>query len=325
MGTTTDKLAYLSATKDDIRAAMIDRGLSVPTSTTFREYGDLIRTLPEKPPAKAALNSMSWANIRKVSEAGLGPSYWAVGDTKSILVKGTVGTLSVNQTLWVYIIGFDHNPSLEGRGIHFGTFKAAQSSTELSDNIALVDSQYGKNSTTTTKYFSMNHGTNTAEGGWKGCDLRYDILGSTKTKGADAASNTATSPVSNTLMAALPSDLRAVMQPMTKYTFNDAASSVYTASATIDYLPLLSEWEVYGVQDYAFGDESQYQRQYEYFAAGNYPVKYQHSSQASRAQSWYRSPLTGTYSFCCSDDNSTGVAYRDQAHKSLGIAPIFKV
>lgn len=43
MGTTAEKLAYLEETKADIRAAMMEKGLSVPESTPFREYGDLIR------------------------------------------------------------------------------------------------------------------------------------------------------------------------------------------------------------------------------------------------------------------------------------------
>lgn len=43
MGTTADKLAYLEATKADIRAALVEKGIDVPESMPFREYGDLIR------------------------------------------------------------------------------------------------------------------------------------------------------------------------------------------------------------------------------------------------------------------------------------------
>lgn len=55
MGTTTDKLNYLNTTKDNIRTGMIDRGLSVPTSTPFRSYGDLIKTLPHKNDLKCVI------------------------------------------------------------------------------------------------------------------------------------------------------------------------------------------------------------------------------------------------------------------------------
>lgn len=51
------------------------------------------------------------------------------------------------------------------------------------------------------------------------------MLGSTNTNDGDATATTATNPVANTLMAALPSDLRAVMQPMTIYTDNTGGGS----------------------------------------------------------------------------------------------------
>lgn len=78
-------------------------------------------------PTKKALNDQTWAEIRQVSDAGQGSSYWSVGDRKAVLVNGTVGTLAVNQTLYVYILGFNHNSAKEGNGIQFGTFKTALS------------------------------------------------------------------------------------------------------------------------------------------------------------------------------------------------------
>ena len=79
----------------------------------------------------------------------------------------------------------------------------------------------------------MNHSSNTNAGGWKGCDLRYDVLGSTNTNDGDATATTATNPVANTLMAALPSDLRAVMQPMTIYTDNTGGGSDNASYVTV--------------------------------------------------------------------------------------------
>lgn len=184
---------------------------SAPASKTVKVTAEFIL---------ATLNDNSWAAIHSVS--GTGASYWAVGDRKAVAVSGTVGTQAVNGTYYAYIIGFNHNSSKEGNGITFGTFKTALSG---GTDICLVDGKYDGYSTNGTKYFNMNHSSNTNSGGWKGCDLRYDVLGSTNTNDGDATATTATNPVANTLMAALPSDLRAVMQPMTIYTDNTGGGS----------------------------------------------------------------------------------------------------
>ena len=188
-----------------------------------------------------ALNDNSWETIRRISDAGTGANYWSIGDCKAVTVNGTVGTQDVNGTYYAYIIGFNHNSSKEGNGITFGTFKTALSGGK---DICLVDGKYGVSSTNGTKYFNMNHSSNTNAGGWKGCDLRYDVLGSTNTNDGDATATTATNPVANTLMAALPSDLRAVMKPMTIYTDNtgDGKNDESYVTKTTDYLPLLAEY-----------------------------------------------------------------------------------
>ena len=42
MGTTAEKLAYLSETKTAIKDAIVAKGVEVPDGTTFRQYADLI-------------------------------------------------------------------------------------------------------------------------------------------------------------------------------------------------------------------------------------------------------------------------------------------
>ena len=37
------------------------------------------------------LNNNSWETISKISQAGLAAQYWNVGDTKDIVINGTVG------------------------------------------------------------------------------------------------------------------------------------------------------------------------------------------------------------------------------------------
>ena len=288
-------------------------------------------------PTKKALNDQTWAEIRQVSDAGQGSSYWSVGDRKAVLVNGTVGTLAVNQTLYVYILGFNHNSAKEGNGIQFGTFKTALSG---GTDVCLVDGSYNSYKTDGSKIFNMNHWGNYNYGGWKACDLRYDILGSTNKApvnygkaratsdtGYDAPTNTATSPVANTLMAALPADLRAVMKPITKYTDNKGNSSDVAANVTssLDYLPLLAEQEIFGGnRTYSNQYEKNSQVQYAYYSAGNSKVKYRHSATGSTAYWWERSPYyTGSYSFCTVDTN--GSANGSGAGYSCGLAPAFMV
>ena len=288
-------------------------------------------------PTKKALNDQTWAEIRQVSDAGKGSEYWSVGDRKAVLVNGTVGTQAINQTLYVYILGFNHNSAKEGNGIQFGTFKTALSG---GTDVCLTDGKYNSYDTGGTKYFNMNHWGNVNYGGWKACDLRYDVLGSTKTApknygkqhasgdvGYDAPTDTATNPVANTLMAALPSDLRAVMKPITKYTDNVAGGTDVAGniSASVDYLPLLSEQEIFGGnRTYSNQYEKNYQVQYAYYSAGNSKVKYRHSSTGSTAYWWERSPFYGSANhFCVVHTN--GNASLGNAWYSYGLAPAFMV
>ena len=271
----------------------------------------------------SVLNENDWSVIKSVADASQGANYWAVGDRKAVTVNGTVGTQAINGTYYVYILGFDHNSSREGTGITFGTFKTALSG---GTDICLVDSHYNDYSTGGQKWFNMNHSSNTNSGGWKGCDLRYDVLGSTNSNNNDAGTTTATSPVSGTLMAALPSDLRAVMKPMNIYTDNTGGGN-NTASyvtKTVDYLPLLAEFEIFGTRSYANSAEQNYQAQYQYYKNGNSKVKYRHSATSSTAYWWERSPYYyNSNTFC--GVNANGGAGSAGARYSYGLAPAFRV
>ena len=282
---------------------------TAPTSKTVTVKAEFIL---------ATLNDNSWAAIHSVS--GTGASYWAVGDRKAVAVSGTVGTQSVSGTYYVYIIGFNHNGAT---GIDFGTFKTALSG---GTDICLIDAGYGNNYTNGTKYFNMNHSSNTNSGGWKGCDLRYDVLGSTNTNDGDATATTATNPVANTLMAALPSDLRAVMKPMTIYTDNTGGGSntASNVTASVDYLPLLAEYEIFGTRSYANSSEQNHQAQYAYYSAGNSKVKYRHSATSSTAWWWERSPYYGSSNYFCIVYTNGGAASY-YARISCGVAPAFRV
>ena len=127
-------------------------------------------------------------------------------------------------------------------------------------------------------------------------------------------------------MAALPSDLRAVMQPMTIYTDNTGGGSDNASyvTKTTDYLPLLAEYEIFGTRTYANSAEKNYQAQYAYYSAGNSKVKYRHSATGSTAWWWERSPYySGSSGFCGVSTN--GDAAGSDARYSTGVAPAFRV
>lgn len=287
------------------------------------------------------LGNNDWATISAVSQAGLASSYWNVGDTKAVHLSGTIGTLDIDQTLYVYILGFDHNSDLEGKGITFGGFKTAASG---GTDVCLVDSCYADyESYNGTKYFQMNHRNSSLYGsnygGWAASDIRYDILGSTdnapsgygsdkttSVTGNNPSSACAMNPVANTLMAALPSDLRVVMKATTKYTDNTGGATNTDAcvTATLDYLPFLSEFEVFGARHYANEYEQNYQQQYDYYKNGNSRIKYTHNATRSTAYWWARSPYSYSGTDFCTV-NYNGNAGRNSASYSFGIAPAFVV
>ncbi len=285
----------------------------------------------------STLNDNTWEQIRKASDIDAGASLWPVGATKEIEVKGTIGTLSIDEKLWVFIIGFNHNANYEGsHKIHFQGFKTAQAG---GTDVGLVDNGYGNSYTDGTKYFSINHWSYNNYGGWAACDARYDVLGSTnvapsnygsaKASGAtgnDPTATCTTSPVEGTLMAALPSDLRAVMKPITKYTDNVAGGTNASANvkATIDYLPLLAEFEVHGARTYANSYERNYQAQYAYYANGNSKIKYKHSAVTTAAVWWVRSPYYGTGYYWCTVFTSGAPSY-GTTNYSRALAPAFAV
>lgn len=283
------------------------------------------------------LNFNSWEKISEISQAGTAKNYWSVGDCKAVPLSGTMGTLALDTTLWVYILGFDHNKDVEGSGIQFGGFKTDSGSSGI--NVCLIDSKYGSSDRSGTLYFNMNHWGRYNYGGWARSDMRYDILGSTDvapqgygataTKGQvgyDATETCATSPVANTLMSCLPVDLRAVMKPITKWTDNvgGITDTETNVSAMVDYLPLLAEFEIFGSRTQANSYEQNHQVQYEYFSAGNSKVKYRHSATGSTANWWERSPTQGTTSNFCHVTKNGSASYNN-AYSSYGVAPAFMV
>ena len=254
------------------------------------------------------LNDNSWATIREVSSAGLGANYWAVGDMKSIILNGAVvGYTFSNLTVNAFILGFNHNSAKEGANkIHFQIGKIGTTP------VALCDSQY--NNYGSSAGFRMNT-SNTNSGGWNGSYMRKTVLGNT---------NTPTNPLANSLMAALPSDLRAVMQPVTKYTDNtgNSSNSSGNVTATTDYLFLLAEFEVFGTRSGANQYEQNSQAQYDYYKAGNSRIANNHSAVSTAVWWWLRSPNynnTTNFRYVYADGTNDGYT----ASYSAGVRPGF--
>lgn len=271
------------------------------------------------PPKGKPLNDYTWDEISQISKSGRAADYWSVGDRKEITLNGTIGTLAVsNFKVCVFILGFDHNGATGT--IDFGTFKSSLSGGA---DMCLIDSAYAATSTGGSKVFNLNHRTTSNAGGWKGSDIRFDVLGSTDVADEDASSTCATKPVNGTLMAALPADLRSVMKPMTIYTNNTGQTTGSAAvTASIDYLPLLSEFEVFGTTKNSNSYEKNYQSRYQYYANGASAIKYRHTELTNSAGWWCRSPrASSSQQFCYSSGNSV----YDSSSISKGLAPIFRV
>ena len=254
----------------------------------------------------STLNDNEWSVIKTVSDAGEGANYWSIGDRKAVALSGTVGALTFSGTYYAFIIGFNHNSSVEGSGrIHFQFGKTALSG---GTDICFTDSYYNS----TGGGFRMNT-SNTNSGGWASSNMRTAICG------------TSLSSYSGTFIAVLPAALRAVLKSVTKYTDNTGNSTSASAvTATTDYIFLLSEYEVFGSISRGNSNEASKQAQYAYYSAGNSKIKYQHGSTSSAAPWWLRSPRSSnsTHFVIVSADGTVSYLY---ASYSRGFAPGFCV
>lgn len=253
----------------------------------------------------STLNNNEWSVIKSVSDAGQGANYWSIGDRKAVTLNGTMSKLTLsNFTTYAFIIGFNHNASVEGSNrIHFQIGKTALSG---GTDVCLV-SGYDNDSD-----FYMNT-SNTNSGGWSSSYMRTKILG------------TSLSSYSGTFIGVLPAALRAVLKSVTKYTNNTGNSSAASAvTATTDYAFLLSEYEVFGSTTYANSNEASKQAQYAYYSAGNSKIKYNHSATSTAVRWWLRSPRASISSYFVYVFYDGTVSNRN-ASSSIGVAPGFCV
>ena len=288
--------------------------LSDTTITVSYTEGDVTKTTTQAikvTTVNTTLDSNSWATIKAVSDAGKGDNYWDVGDTRNIVINGNVGeSVYKNITIAAFIIGFNHNSIIEGNNkIHFQIGKI---SNKL---IGLCDGRYGS-SVSGSGYFSMNT-YRTNAGGWNDSYMRKTLLGN---------SGTPSSPPSNSLLAAISADLRAVMKDVRKFTDNTGggADHVSYVTGTTDYLFLLAEFEYHGSRTYANSAEKNYQKQYDYYKAGNSKVHNRFENPESAVGAWTRSAYAGRNDYFCLV-NADGTPTDHNADYSRALAPGFAV
>lgn len=278
----------------------LSSGVILPVNSTVNTAQIYNITLTQ---FNTALNDTDWNTISLISQDNLGDSLWAVGDAKQIVLDGEIddGLTLNNYSTYVFILGFNHNETLEGQGITFGGFKSALSSGK---DICLIDNGYNSDKTSGS-WFNMNNFQSNS-GGWNRSRMRTVICPAFK--------------------SAMPADLQAVLKTVTKYSDNTggASNTASYVTATSEEVFLLAEFEVFGARSYANSAEQNYQAQYAYYSAGNSKVKYRHSSTSSTAYWWLRSVRADVSRYFCVVATS-GSASSDAAYYSLGFAPAFVV
>lgn len=280
----------------------------------------------------------SWDVISTRSVAGNAQNYYSVGDYKKVAVVGRIGDIGINAIMNATIIDFNHDGNgTNVLGINFGLFDVGDDNNRT--DVCIADNHYAGSATDGSLWFNMNHWGNYNWGGWKGSDLRYDILGSTNVapqyygetvesgrSGYDANSTCATSPVQNTLMSCLPSDLRAKMRPMKVYTNNKGGTTITSSNITssVDYLPLLSAYEIFGSTGTGSSYEANRQTQYAYFANNAHRARVLNIDTARSGMYLTRTPSASSASVWVVG-NEAGLVSADSVHTSQGLVPMFFV
>lgn len=253
------------------------------------------------------LKDTSWALIRQVSDEGKAASYWNVGDMHPITLTGTLSeglTMSGSEALNVFIIGFDHNISAEGNGnthtITFQGFKDANGK-----NLALVDSGYNSKKTS-DKWFNMNN-SNDNTGGWKSSSMKTNIM--------------------SNIESAMPSDLKAVLKTVNKFSGKGGGSDTAGVDTTTEKVFLLAEKEIFNSRQYSQSDEANQNVTYTYWANHSSSadrVFYRHNSTDSTCFWWGRSPHYNNVTFFYRVGIGGGADF-NMAAVPCGVAPVFNV
>ena len=248
---------------------------------------------------RPTFNDAPWDFIKAAVTSGKASSYWSVGDRKAVILNGTVGNKSFsNTTTYCYILGFDHNKSVESGGAHALHIGFGASALSGGAYIAYCDSKYNSY-VSTTGYFSMNS-SSTNSGGWNSCQMKSTICPAFKN--------------------ALPSDLKSNIRAVTKWQNNGGGST--SGQSSSNEIWLLSEMEIFGSAKYS--NYTANQLQYDFYKgvtgwSAAPRIKYKDTSTSEAVRWWERSAPSSEDGFCCV--NTSGRLDYDVANRSYGFAP----
>ena len=303
-------LTEITHPKDAVTKEYVDAHVSDPIyygdtePSGYSLWWKILLPIPEAD----TLDGCSWANIREISDAGVATNYWNIGDCKEITINGQLskGLTLNNAQLWVFIIGFDHDISIELNGGHTITFNGFKTSINDSDTYALCDSGYINEKTSGT-WFNMNN-SNTNTGSWNSSGMRSTVIPQ--------------------IISCLPLDLQSVLKTVKKKSIETYDQT--TLEETSDKLFLLAESEIFGGTVQAKTSEG---TQYPWFTskgittssyANNVRKKYTTSAQTAACFWWERSPYSKYSNLFC-NVNTNGAAGGSDPSFSYGVSPAFCV
>ena len=243
-------------------------------------------------------NDNSWDIIKSAVNAGTAASYWKVGDRKAVTLNGTVGKKTFsNTTTYCYILGFDHNKSVESNDAH--ALHIGFGASALSDGayIAYCDDSYLHQGPASGFMMNTDY-INTV--GWNSCQMKSTICPAFKN--------------------ALPSDLQSNIRAVTKWQNNGNSTSGQSSSNEIW---LLSEMEIFG--NALKSNYTANQARYDFYRgvtgwSAAPRIKYKDTDTSTAIFWWERSARSNSsYDFCYVDNN--GAAKETNANFSLGFVP----
>ena len=263
----------------------------------------------------SVLNECTWDEIQYIADNNLGPDYWSIGDCKEIVLNGPwTHTRYFSQEVYqAFIIGFNHNSTVEGNGITFEIGKVDSASNDIClferMGVASGYPESGYLGEEPPRYYATNIWmceNNDVPVGWSNSLMRTTFLGGINKLPYDQTTNP-TGYKPGSIMSLLSDDLRAVMKKVTKWTDNTGGTtqSSGNVTATNDYLFLLSGYEVFGTTTGFSGRtcnayEANKQMQYQYYiTANNTRLKYYNSTDDNSPYGlvyknkdvWLRSPV----------------------------------
>ena len=249
------------------------------------------------------LDEMTWAEVAKLSAAGTLSDYFDVGDGKKIVLNGAYDPSDQenypaiqNLEVVVFILGFNHNADREGQNITH--WQIGKIGTKI---ISFYDNSNGPYTGTCT--FCMD--SMGMQNGWTNSNLRTNLGSTSKPTSSDY----------HTFYAFLPNDLKAVMRSSKKYTV-EGNSNYYVISNATDYISIASEFEIFGKITKSAADEKNYQKQYQYYEAGNQKYSYLFDASNNKCIQILRSidvtdPYTANYCAISQNGSITAVMAND--------------